>query len=356
MSTPRFVDLRHGKFRLVIAMAIAFFPAASSIGFGFDDLNPAKIISNVLREASKGVSDLGGAALNLVESGIEGVDTVIQGGQKTIQKFGDETLTTISKTGEGAFRALQKVNGDAMATLEKAGKDTVTTVSKAGKDVVMNYVKGWRDVGEQSRVSFDDAVEAGEAAIRYSKRTIDAQYTALSSAERRLREGKAIDAVWGMAIEPLQAQEDNFFKATQESKIIAQAAATAAATYGGPGGAAAFAAWSTYRSTGDANLALRVGIISGLSSQLSAGQTTLPANSPLTDVAKRTALAGAAGGIAVASQGGDEDAIKNGFMKSAGNVLIQYGKDSISSFDPKAADGVRLVECISGLRQQHTNC
>src|SRR3569832_1872657 len=54
-----------------------------------------------------------------------------------------------------------------------------------------------------------------------------------------------IDSMWGLAVEQLQGEEANFAKATQESKVIAGAAATAAATYGGPAGAAAYAAWAT---------------------------------------------------------------------------------------------------------------
>jgi hypothetical protein len=87
-------------------------------------------------------------------------------------------------------------------------------------------------------------------------------------AEKRLREGKVVDSMWGLATEPLQSSEENFAKATQESEVINAAAGTAAAVYGGPAGAAAYAAWSTYRRTGNADIALRAGILAAVTSQM----------------------------------------------------------------------------------------
>ena len=148
---------------------------------------------------------------------------------------------------------LQQVGGDTIATAQKAGGDTVRTFVKAGKDATATYVKAWKDTAEQTKKSFQDTVDAGKAATNYTINQVKAYETALNSAEKRLREGKVVDSMWGLAVEPLQASEANFAKATQESTLIATAAASAAAVYGGPGGAAAYAAWSTYRATGNAD-------------------------------------------------------------------------------------------------------
>src|SRR5262245_22768232 len=58
-------------------------------------------------------------------------------------------------------------------------------------------------------------------------------------------------------------------------------------------------------------------------------------------------MAGAAGGISVAAAGGDEQAIKNGFLKSAGAVLVQGGSDKLKAYSPQARDAYDTVQCIS---------
>ena len=65
------------------------------------------------------------------------------------------------------------------------------------------------------------------------------------------------------------------------------------------------------------------------------------------EVLKKSAMAGAAGGIAVAAAGGDEQAIKEGFLKSAGAVLVQAGNDKAKAYAPKAKDAWDTVQCIS---------
>lgn len=256
------------------------------------------------------------------------------------------TVTTITKVGAGTFQLFEKAGGDTVSTLETAGKDVVITVTKAGSDVVATYEKGWKRATEQQKRSFDDAIEAGGAMLRYEERVISDQVEGLGAAERRVREGKVVDAAWGLATEPLKSQEENFFKATQESTLINQAAGSAAAIYGGPGGAAAYAAWSAYKSTGDASVAFRAGLIAGASAQFGQG-TPLPADAPISAAVQRAAVAGAAGGIAVAAQGGDEAAVRDAFLRSAGAVLIQTGKNRLDGYSPQASQALQFAEYAS---------
>ncbi|WP_047534280.1 hypothetical protein [Methylotenera sp. N17] len=274
-------------------------------------------------------------------------DDIVKSGTRDVKNLGTAKLITIVNNELGKVSILETIEKNIYTTVEHIGKDIVMNVSKTGKDIEANYSKGWRDTLKQSSESFNDAVDVVKAAGRYQERTLNAQSDAIKAAERRLREGKVVDAAWGIATEPLQSNEENFFKATQESSVINQAAASAAAVYGGPGGAAAYSAWHTYRVTGDANLAFKAGVLSGITSQLNAGQETLTANSTLEDAIRKASLAGAAGGVAVAAQGGDEAAITNGFLKSSGSVLIQYGKSSAAAYSPPLADGLNLAECIS---------
>jgi hypothetical protein len=49
----------------------------------------------------------------------------------------------------------------------------------------------------------------------------------------------------------------------------------------------------------------------------------------------------------VAAAGGDEQAIKDGFLKSAGAVLVQGGQDKLKAYSQKAEDAYDTVQCIS---------
>lgn len=301
----------------------------------------ARCLPSEITEPVRNVTD------GITAPAIKLADKIVSSGSREVERIGQATLITIVNGNLGKVSILETVEKNIYTTVERAGEDIIMNVSKSGKDIEANYSKGWRDGVKQSSESFNDAVDAAKAAGRYQERTFNAQIDSVKNAERRAREGKVVDAAWGIATEPLQANEENFFKATQESSVINQAAASAAAVYGGPGGAAAYSAWHTYRVTGDANMAFKAGVLSGMTSQLNAGQGTLSANSTLEQAIRKASLAGAAGGIAVAAQGGDEAAITNGFLKSSGAVLVQYGGSRAAAYSPKVADGINLAECIS---------
>ncbi|WP_346825025.1 hypothetical protein ACEN2Y_00505 (plasmid) [Ralstonia solanacearum] len=290
----------------------------------------------------KCVPKIPGPVGDLGEKGKEAVNHAT----KEVQKLGQDTLTTIQTAGGDTVKTLEKAGGDTVATLERAGGDTVNTFVKAGKDATATYVKAWKDSAEQTKRSFQDTVDAATAAANYTTNQIKSYESTLNSAEKRLREGKVIDSMWGLAVEPLQSSEVNFAKATQQSTLIATAASSAAAVYGGPGGAAAYAAWATYRATGNADQALRAGLLAAATAQAGSSVAAMPSGT-MGEVFKKTAMAGAAGGIAVAAAGGDEQAIKEGFLKSAGAVLVQAGSDKAKAFAPKAKDAWDTVQCIS---------
>jgi hypothetical protein len=200
--------------------------------------------------------------------------------QKNVEQAGKDVIVTAKNAGGDSLTALVKANRDTVATIQKAGNDTVTTVKKAGSDVVATYEKGWRDTTEQTKRSFNDAVDAAKAVERFAEAQAKAQVTAISNAARRAREGKVVDALWGAAVEPAQSSEKNFSKAVQESDVLNAAAQAAATAYGGPAGAAAYAAWYTYRATGDANLALKAGVFSIVTSYAGGSIANMPAGCP----------------------------------------------------------------------------
>jgi hypothetical protein len=276
-------------------------------------------------------------------------DGIKKGGEeggKIVNQVGGGLILTVQKVGDDTITTLQKASGDTITTVQKAGGDTIMTVVKGANDVMATYEKGWRDTDREARSSLANAIEAGQAVEHYTRNQVEAQMVAVENATKRVSEGKVVDGMWSLAVEPAQATEKNFFKATQESAVINAAAQSAAAAYGGPAGAAAYASWATYRATGDANLALRAGILSAVTSQLGSKTASMPSGTS-GELIKKVAISGAAGGIAVAAAGGDEQAVKDAFVKSGGAVLVQGGRDRLKAYSPKAEDSFKAVQCIS---------
>lgn len=259
-----------------------------------------------------------------------GIDKALKGGVDTVKK------------GAEAIGALATA---VVTDVRKVGDNAIETVTIAGGNVTATYVKAWRDVGSQATQAFKDAVDAGQATLNFVGNQARTPEAVLKSNERRLRDGKVIDAIWGTATEPLQATERNFAQATKESELINQAASSAAAIYGGPGGAAAYASWSTYQRTGDADMAFRAGVLSGLSAQT--GKLTAMPSGTSGEVVKKAVIAGAAGGIAVEAAGGDQQAIENAFLKSAGGVVVQSGSAKLNAYLPQLNETVDAAQCIS---------
>jgi len=132
---------------------------------------------------------------------------------------------------------------------------------------------------------------------RYAGRELQDSGQVLSKAAQRVREGKVVDAVWGLGTEPLKNSEANAAKLVQESSVLKAAGAIAASAYGGPAGAAAYAAWYTYHETGDINLALRVGVLTGATSAAFGGVAKMPTG-PAGQIIKKAIVGGAIGGLA----------------------------------------------------------
>ncbi|NOK35442.1 hypothetical protein HMI49_19750 [Corallococcus exercitus] len=206
-----------------------------------------------------------------------------------------------------------------------------TEISRAGSNV-------FAEAGRASK-----SLEEGGVAIRhYLENEASDRIHQISSAERRIREGKFLDALYHLATQPLLDNAENMTLATTESSLINTVASVAATTYGGPAGAAAYASWTTLYKTGNADLALRVGIITGLTASatgqvnkaLPAGQVFDPANT-----AHRAAVLGAIGGLAIAAGGGTDKDIREGVLLASTMILIQDGYQAYTTkpLDTRAA-------------------
>ena len=232
----------------------------------------------------------------------------------------DPTVGLAILTGGMVNPLMQKATNDAIWNTTKALKDISANLDKAGKDAESEVQRAGRDMEQFINASSN-----------YAQGVVKGKVTGANRALTRMREGKVIDALWHQATDNLVTHSDSAAAAAQESSILRTVGSVASSVYGGPGGAAAYAAWlAYYQSGGDVNLALRVGIISGATSYAMAGAGTIPTrdavgNLVVGDIAKRAAVTGAIGGLAVAAAGGDENAVRDGFLRAGAMVLIQEG-------------------------------
>lgn len=222
----------------------------------------------------------------------------------------------------------------------KAISNISSALNKAGDDVRRNLEKSSKDMEAEIQRAGKDTEEAVSAIGHYVENTANDYGSSVSKLEARVREGKVIDALWHFGIEPLQDSEKNAGKAILDSSALRTIGQVAATAYGGPGGAAAYAAWLTYRETGDPSLAVRVGIISGATNWAMAEVGKIPTDSGY-EIAKKAAVTGAIGGVAVAAAGGNEAAVKEAFLKAGAMVVVQDTFKSMTGhrLSGKASEG-----------------
>lgn len=222
-----------------------------------------------------------------------------------------------SQIGAGNVAREAQIGGGNVAREAQIGLgNAATTIRKAGTDT-----------GKQLNRSQHDLESAGTAIYRFALHQIEGTKESLNHAEQRFREGKVIDALFHLGTEPFQNADENAAQAAQESQLLSTVGSVAASVYGGPQGAAAYAAWLTYHQTGDINMAIRVGIIAGASAYAN-GQASGMQTGTVTDSIKRAAVVGAIGGAAVAAAGGDQNAINQAFLRGGATILVQDGYKS----------------------------
>ncbi|KJV35681.1 hypothetical protein VI08_06640 [Luteibacter yeojuensis] len=212
-----------------------------------------------------------------------------------------------------------------------------------GKDV-SNYAMAWHYKADDVRRKISDGVDAAKAGARYAEREAAAEVKNAERTANYLKQGDVGKAIIASSIDRARSNEDNSFKAMQESALIRQAAQQAAAMYGGPGGVAAFEAWYTYRTTGDVDQAWKAGISTGIASQVGAQAAAMPSGTAQ-EILSKAVVAGTAGGIAVAMQGGSEADVTNAFLHTGGNVIIQSASDALAT--RVGPENMETAHCIS---------
>ncbi len=195
---------------------------------------------------------------------------------------------------------------------------------RLGGQVDKNIRKSGNDVGMQLKRSQKDVGDLATAVYRYALHETHSAGKVANNFERRFREGKIVDALWHLGTDPIQESDKNAAEAAMASQVLSTIGSVAASVYGGPGGAAAYAAWLTYHKTCeagkcDANLALRTGMIAAASTYANGRGSTID------DPFKRAATMGAIAGAAVAASGGKPSDINDAMFRAGASVLVQEG-------------------------------
>lgn len=236
-----------------------------------------------------------------------------------------KAATATVKAVGSAAEATGKAAGNVVTAAGDAVKDVVTTVVKGGEDVVKETDRFRRkSFAEGARASVN-LMDAGTAVARFAVRQATNPIDIAEQTVVRVREGKIADAFFHAAYDPIKLAEKDAFAATQESKLVAIGGSAAASYFGGPGGAAAFAAWQSYRASGGAvDQALAAGIIAGARAAALDQVGEMPSRGVNAELEKMV-VAGAVGGIAAAAEGADADGVRNAFLMNGGLMLVQDG-------------------------------
>lgn len=315
---------------VVLAISISSLLTTTALGFSVS-IGPIRVDS----EDGVTVDVPGGGGINVGPSGVsvkppelpdltEAVAPVLN----IAKQAGDTVL-------EGAVRNAASLIENVENETKKAVEDVLNTADKAVRDTASTLVK-----------TADDTVEAAEAIGRYAEREVQGWKTTLTDAEQRFREGKVVDAMWHLATDPAKHTEQNAAQLAQENAWVALAMQSAASVYGGPAGSAAFAAWMTYHQTGgNFELALKAGVVAYASASGYANVNAMPTGT-MGELLKKSAVAGAVGGMSVAASGGTTEASLNAFVKSGGAVLVQAGQAYVNEkyVDPAKAEAQSYLD------------
>jgi len=268
------------------------------------------------------------------------------------------TANDLTKARESIKKKAKRVERDLNKILKDAGD--------LPDDVLKNVLskKDYKNV----KKAVEDTFDAVEAAGRYAGRQLELPGKTL---ERSMHKKNPVDSLAFLATNPIKQTDEHAIKAVTDSAVLGAGAQLAASIYGGPSGAAAYAAWITYHATGgDIEAALKQGAITGVTAALAqsistiddpisreaarvafkaaqdaaAGKdiddvrdqilpaliSTLSEHIPTEDLSlvQRTAATAAIGGAVVAASGGSQMDVERAFLRTGAKVVVQeVGKE-----------------------------
>jgi hypothetical protein len=113
-----------------------------------------------------------------------------------------------------------KTVGQVTTNVVKESSIGLANVAREGGIAINNVAtilrQAGKDTGDQLGRSTRDLEDAASGIYRYSINQITSTQTAVSHAEQRFRESKVIDAMFHLAVEPLQATDNNLVSALRK--------------------------------------------------------------------------------------------------------------------------------------------
>jgi hypothetical protein len=234
----------------------------------------------------------------------------------------DITGKPIHEHGEKLTREVGNGIRDVGKEAEKLGKKTIKEIGNAGEDL--------RILVEEGKCG-GDVCDALDAVVVYAEATIEDAGKSIEQAAKRIEEGKLVDAIWHLGTDPLNDAQENAAEAAARSSVLRAVGQVASGAYGGPAGAAAYAAWLAYNTTdGDLGLALRAGVIAGATAFAMTEISEVEGVDVIQDVTidetlQRAVMSGAVSGMAVAAAGGNQADIENAITAGMTMAVIRAG-------------------------------
>lgn len=221
-----------------------------------------------------------------------------------VKKLITEATRPAKSVAKEVGRATEKVVKESERTAEKVVKESERTAKKIGDETE----RGLENIGEGVEVAAKSTVKLAEADVG-----------SISTGVELLAHGDIEGAVRAVSIDHLQAVEDIAAEATIESSAINLVGQVAATAYGGPFGPAVYSSWQTYHASGgNWQAAAKGGLVTLASSGVTDGAGMIPGDAGMsTGAVMRVATSGAGSAGVAALAGGDEKAIRDGFLMGA---------------------------------------
>ena len=219
--------------------------------------------------------------------------------------------------------------GKVADVVAKVAEDASSTTKTVANAIDKNTGIAFEQTSAELHRSVVNVGEAGDALKEYYVATVLSQPKAYLAAARKIREKQFTSAIWQLAYSPVKDAEANAAQLTASSSLVNIVATVGASVYGGPQGAAAYAAWHTYNQTKDFQLAIKVGLLTGATSYATSRVGTTLQD----ELVGRTIATASIGGAAVAAAGGDNREVLDGFLRAGAMVLIQDGYRQVTSGD-----------------------
>jgi hypothetical protein len=230
-------------------------------------------------------------------------------------------------------------------TLDKAAADTKREAPIVGKQIETEVGKGTENFGNTLAKTIDDTpqtvADVGVALYDFAEKQAQYEGRQFTNFEKRAFEGKWADAVAHLGVDRFRNDEVNAAKAAQKSLILRTAGQIVATVYGGPYGAAAYAAWYTYNVTKDPALSIKAGLIAGAASAASSAASGAIGTEGTAQVTANAIANGSIAGVAAAASGGDKEDVLKAFVVAGTSVAIQstYKEITKHNLDPSPAEG-----------------